>query len=145
MGYYEAAWEERKGFLIKSSIIGGIISLITDVLMAAGGMFSGSGIMESVGGFLLMLLVLAIFFVPTVAIVRMMGGHAEGFAIGMLSGLWTAMLSSIFDFGPGMVLGIIELMLFGMLFAIVAAGYCVYLPVSTIYYFIRSRMERAAA
>ena len=61
MGYYEAAWEERKGFLIKSSIIGGIISLITDILMAAGGVYSG-GVMEMVGGFLLMLVVLAIVF-----------------------------------------------------------------------------------
>jgi len=144
MGYYEAAWEERKGFLIKASIIGGIISLITDILMVAGGSFSGYNILQTVVSFLLALLLLAIFFVPTVAIVMMMGGSAQGFAIGILSGLWTAMISSIFDFGPGMILGIIELMLFGTLFAIVAAGYCIYLPVSTIYYFVRSKMERAA-
>lgn len=145
MGYYEAAWKERKGFLIKAFIIGEIISLITDVLMVAGGMFSGFGIMQTIVAFVLMLLLLAIFFVPTVAIVMMMRGQAQGFAIGILSGLWTAMISSIFDFGPGMILGIIEMMLFGMLFAIVAAGYFVYLPVSSIYYFVRSRMERAAA
>lgn len=144
MGYYEAAWKERKGFLIKSSIIGGIISLITDIMMVAGGTFSGFGTAQTVVGFVLALLFLEIFLVPMVAIVMMMGGQAQGFAIGMLSGLWTAMISSIFDFGPGMILGIIELMLFGTLFAIVAAGYCIYLPVSTIYYFVRSRMERAA-
>lgn len=144
MGYYEAAWEERKGFLIKSSIIGGIISLITNILMAAGGVYS-DGVMETVVEFLLMLVVLAIVFIPTVAIVRMMGAQAEGFAIGMLSGLWTTMLSSIFDFGPGMILGLIKLMIFGCLFMVVALGYCVYLPVSSIYYFVRCKMERAAA
>lgn len=142
MGYYETVWEERKGFLIKSAVIGGIISLVTDILMATGGIFGGSTVFEAVGMFLTMLLFLAMLFVPAVAIVRMMGRKAEGFAIGILSGLWTAMLSSIFDFGPGVVLGIIELMLFGFLFMAVVAGYCVYLPVSSIYYFVRSRMER---
>ncbi len=145
MGYYEAAWEERKGFLVKSVIIGGIIALVTDIMMAASGAFSNGGIMTLVGGFILVFLVFSMVFIPMVAIIRMMRGKAKGFGIGILGGLWTMIVSSIFDFGPGMVLGVLELMLFGVLFMIVALGYSVYLPVSSIYYFVRCKMEKKAA
>ena len=140
MGYYEAAWTERKHFLATSSIIGMIISLVTTILSAAGGMFEG---MEgaAAGGFIVFFILFSILFIPVVTIVRMMGGKAEGFAIGMLSGLWTSMLSSIFDWGPGMVIGMIEFCIFGILFSIVALGYAVYLPVSSIYYFIKYKQE----
>ena len=146
MGQYEAAWEERKGFLFSSLLIGGAIALVTTILMVANtGICSGNGFFVGVLTFLVTLAVFSVIFVPSVAIIRMMGGKATGFGIGILVGLWTTMISSLFDFGPGMILGLIELATFCMLFCVFAAGYSVYLPISSIYYFIRCRMEKKAA
>ena len=146
MGQYEQAWEERKGFLFSSLLIGGAIALVTTILMVANtGICSGQGIFGAILTFWVTMIVFSFIFVPTVAIIRLMGAKASGFAIGLLVGLWTTMISSLFDFGPGMILGIIEMFLFFTLFAIVAAGYSIYLPVSSIYYFIRSQMEKKAA
>ena len=146
MGQYEQAWEERKGFLFSSLLIGGAIALVTTILMVANtGICSGQGFFGAILTFWVTMIVFSFIFVPTVAIIRMMGAKASGFAIGLLVGLWTTMVSSLFDFGPGMILGLIEMLLFFTLFAIVAAGYSVYLPISSIYYFIRSRMEKKAA
>lgn len=146
MGQYEAAWEERKGFLFSSFLIGGVIALITTILMVANtGICSGNGIFAGILTFWVTYMVFLFIFVPTVAIIRMMGGKATGFGIGILAGLWTTMISSLFDFGPGMILGLIELMLFLTLFVIYAICYSVYLPISSLYYFIRCRMEKKAA
>ena len=144
MGQYELAWKERKSFLVVSAIIGGIIALITDVLILRAAyeeMDFGQIIIGSVACFVIM----ACIFIPIVTVVRMMGKRAEGFAIGILCGLWSTMVSSLLNFGPGMVIGILEMIVFGFLFAAVAAGYCIYLPVSSIYYYVKYRQEKALA
>ena len=143
MGYYQAIWEDRKEFLIKSVVIGGALSLIANVLIVASGMYRGGKAIDIFLAFLLMFLLLAIVFSSTVSIIRMMGDEADGFAVGFLCGFKTTIRNTFFGFGIGTVIGIVKILLFAALFAITIAFYCVYLPVSTIYYFVRSRIERA--
>lgn len=93
-----------------------------------------------------MFIAFALFFISFVAVFRMLfGGDGAGknFAIGAVNGVWIATLNAFTGSILGIVIGVFMLFFFIILFGILATIYAVYLPVTSIYYFIRARQEKS--
>ena len=144
MGYYQMLWEERKRFLKSSCILGAIIAIVLTIVIGKQGISSVSDFFELI----LVFVVFSLFFIAVVAVARMIfgGGSAGGnFAIGAVNGLWMATLNAFTGSMLGIAIGLCMLFFFIILFGIVAAIYTIYLPISSIYYFIKARQENAGA
>lgn len=142
MGTYTMRWEERKSFLFSSMIIGAVIAVIFTVLLATN--ISG-GFLENVLPLIAFTLMAFLVLTAIVAVGRLVFGKSAGgnFATNAVNGLWGAVINTITGGGIGLVIGLLIFFVFFGLFMIVAVYYAVYLPVSSVYLFIKHKQELA--
>ena len=146
MNNYEMLWNERKQFLKVNSMIGAILSVGLNIwfykdsfgisaFWKCGGL--GSLIFTTLLGFLL--------FTACISIARMMKEQGQtGLLIGFLTGFLSVIIRTAKTGVVGLSFGMVMMFVFGGLFLIVAAGYSVYLPVSSIYRFVKYKQEQVA-
>lgn len=149
MENYQELWEERKGFLKTSCLIGVIIALVCTALMGKYAFASVSNAGDFVTAIIVMLMLFvmfALFFIAVVSVGRMVFGKSESgsnFAIGLVNGIWTATLNAFSGSLVGIVIGLCMALVFLIAFGIVAAIYAIYLPISSIYYFAKAKQVTA--
>ncbi|MCI2048307.1 MAG: hypothetical protein LKJ76_01130 [Lachnospiraceae bacterium] len=141
METYTMKWEKRKDFLKKSCLIGLIAGIIVSVLLiiVSGGIQTGKDIWEAV----VFVVIMILFSIAATCVIRMMkNGSSEGFAIGALGSFWGMCLGAFSGGTFGFVAGFIMMIIYGLLFIAVACFYAIYLPVTSVYYYIRQKNEK---
>ena len=142
MGTYTALWMERKKFLFSSMIIGAIITVVLAVVM----LFNPpeGTMIELVFSYIATVVGLFLFFTAVVAVGRLVFGKGSAggnFATNVIVGFWSTIIGIIRGGVFGIVIGMFLMIVFTFLFAVVAAGYAIYLPISSVYYFVMYRKE----
>lgn len=143
MNYYQKKWEERKRFLKSTCIISTIITIVIFVAT----LFCSAGF-ETIWEIVfipIMFLGMDVVFTAYVAVFRMVFGKSNigrGIGANMLRSFWTLIVSSCFYSIPGMCLGLLLMVVFCFLLMICGVWYAIYLPITTIYYYLQARKER---
>ena len=151
MGYYESEWNERKSFLFKSMLIGAILAIALTILL---GIFAfKSEEVYTAGTVVQMILTLiAVAFVgflylsAIVAVMRMVMSKSSvggGIVTNFIRGFWLTVIGMFTGGWIGIVIGFLLMIVFIYLFVFVAFGYAIYLPISSIYLYIRYKREKA--
>ena len=143
MGYYESAWKDRKSFLFSSMLIGAVLAIAFAVFMAFN-LTEGYSFFENVMGVIGVALIGFVVFSALVAVGRLVffkNAAGGNFATNFVNGVWLTIVSMITGGWFGLVIGLLLCFVFLWLFAIVVIGYAVYLPISSIYLFIRYKKE----
>ena len=146
MGTYTVLWMERKSFLFSSMIVGAILTVAIAIWMLTD-IPEGRTFISLAFEFVATVIGLFLFFTAVVAVGRMVFGKssvAGNFATNVIVGFWSTIIGIIRGGVFGIVIGMFLMIVFAFLFAVVAAGYAIYLPISSIYYFVMYRRECAA-
>lgn len=141
MDNYEMRWNERKGFLVSSLIIGSIAAILVIIwgIITTG--------VSDVGEFFQVIFAfvfLDLLFTAIIVMIRMIknnGSIGGGFAINMLNGLWTTVINAFTGSWLGIVIGLLMMVVFFWLFLFVAAIYAIYIPISTIYIYVMYKKQ----
>lgn len=149
MKSYEMLWNERKSFLFSSMAAGGVIAIFLGVLATAimiyeNKMMDGfvGNVFEIIGSTLL----LFIMFSACIAVGRLVFGKSSvggNFATNMVHGFWVTVVNTITGGWLGLMLGLFLCFVFFWLFMAVTIGYSIYLPVSSIYLYVKYKKEIA--
>ncbi|MBP3569623.1 MAG: hypothetical protein J6K04_10710 [Lachnospiraceae bacterium] len=142
MGTYTVRWEERKSFLFSSMVIGAVLAVCFAALL----LYLGKDeIMENLLPVIGTALISFLLFTAIIAVGRLVFGKNAGgnFATNAVNGLWCAVINSVTGGGIGLVIGLLIFFIFFWLFLIVAAYYAIYLPISSVYLFIKHKQEVA--
>ena len=144
MGTYTALWMERKKFLLSSMIIGAILTVLIAVWMLTD-IPEGRTVISLALEFVATVIGLFLFFTAVVAVGRMVFGKSSvgsNFATNVIIGFWSTIIGIMRGGVFGIVIGMLLMIVYWFLFVIVAVGYSIYLPISSIYYYVMYRKER---
>lgn len=145
---YEERWIERKSFLRSSTIIGAILAAAFSIWAMIEGIKNSDGLKEilsTILGSLVVFIIFLLIFSALIAVGRLIFGGSTGgnLVTNAMNGFWVMCISTVTSGGIGMVIGAIMFFGFVFLFMAVAAGFAVYLPISSIYLYVMYRQEMA--
>lgn len=144
MGNYTQQWNERKKFLLINLIISSVLALGLTIW----GVISSIDSIETISDWLLVPVLyigidLSLF--SCISVIRIVWGKSSfnSFGTNMVAGLWATLMGCFTGGWVTLILGLFLLMVFGFLLAVVILFYMIYLPVSSVYLFIRAKAEHA--
>ena len=146
MNTYTTKWNERKKFLFSSTIIGAALAILFLVFFIISNGPGSRFALEDILFAFLFFLVLVLIFTPLILVGRLVfskNSIGGSFATNTISGLFYMAMDMMSGGYIRATIGVFMFVLFGALFLLTVAIYVVYLPVSTIYFYVMYKKEHA--
>ena len=146
MGEYEYLWNERKEFLLSSLKIGAIATVCICVFGLIAIISAGTPWWQAILALLVMMIPSILIVVPAVAVGRLVFGSGViggGAITRFLNGIWMMIWGILTGGWFGLVIGLLLCMIFVWVFGAVVIGYAIYLPISSIYLYVKYKKEIA--